>query len=48
LDDAAIVIPAGKPGFTIIVMELDVAGFPVTQVSEEVRIQLTISPPAGT
>ena len=38
-DDAAIVIPAGNPVFTTIVMELDVAGFPEIQGSEELRIQ---------
>ena len=47
LDDAAILIPAGNPVLTTIVMELDVAGFPETQVREELSEQLTTSPPAG-
>ena len=46
-DDAATVTPAGKFEYTTIVMGLDVAGFPVVQLSDEVRIQITISPPEG-
>ena len=39
--------PAGNPVSTIIVMQLEVAGFPVTQGREEVRTQHTISPAVG-
>ena len=46
-DDAAIVTPAGRLEFTIMVMEFEVAGFPAVQFSDEVRIQVTISPPDG-
>ena len=37
----------GRFGFTVIVMVLDVAGFPVAQVSLEVNTQVTASPFAG-
>ena len=47
LDDVVIVTPAGRLEFTTIVIEFEVAGFPVVQLSDEVRIQVTISPPAG-
>ena len=47
LDDAAIVTPAGRLEFTTMVMEFEVAGFPVIQDSDEVRIHVTISPPEG-
>ena len=47
LDDAAMVIPAGNPVLTIIVIELDVAGLPETQINEELSVQLTTSPAAG-
>ena len=39
LDDAAMVIPAGDPVLTTIVMELDVAGLPETQINEELSVQ---------
>ena len=44
---AVMLTPAGNPVFTIIVMQFEVAGFPVVQGREEVRTQHTISPPAG-
>jgi len=44
---ALMLTPAGNPVSTIIVMQLDVAGFPETQGRDEVRTQQTISPPAG-
>ena len=37
----------GRFGFTVMVMAFDVAGFPVVQVSLEVRMQVTTSPSAG-
>ena len=43
-EDAAIVILAGKLGFTVIVIALEVAGLPVTQEAFEVKTQVTISP----
>ena len=45
--EAAIVTLTGKFGFTIIIIVLEVAGFPVAQLVFEVRIHLTISPFAG-
>ena len=44
---AVMLTPAGNPVSTIIVMQLDVAGFPETQGREEFRIQQTISPAEG-
>jgi hypothetical protein len=38
-DDAAIVIPAGKPVLTTIVIELDVAGLPETHINDELSVQ---------
>ena len=37
--EAAIVIPTGEPVLTTIVMELDVAGLPETQINEEFSVQ---------
>ena len=45
--DALILTPAGNPRLPIIVMVLDVAGFPVTHKSEEVKTQVTKSPEIG-
>ena len=39
---------AGELGLTIMVMLLELAGFPVAQVTLEVTLQLTISPFTGT
>ena len=44
LQDAVIVTDTGKTGFTVIVMELDIAGFPVAQVRSEVNTQVMTSP----
>ena len=44
---AIIEIPAGSPVFPIIVIELEVAGFPVGQATEEVIIHVTRSPETG-
>ena len=41
--EAAILTEAFKIGFTVIVMLFDVAGFPVTQVNEEVNTTVTTS-----
>jgi hypothetical protein len=45
--EAAIVILTGKTGLTIMVIVLDVAGFPVVQVSLEVNKQVTLSASLG-
>ena len=42
--DAAMLILAGRLGFTVIVIAFEVAGLPVTQVAFEVNMQVTISP----
>jgi hypothetical protein len=44
---ALMLTPVGNPVSTIIVMQLDVAGFPETQGRDEVRTQHTISPAIG-
>jgi hypothetical protein len=46
-DDAVIVTPAAMPEMAFIVMLLLDAGFPVVQVADEVRTQVTKSPFAG-
>lgn len=47
LDEAVIVTLTGSGLFTVIEIELDVAGFPVAQVRLEVITQTTLSPFAG-
>ena len=37
----------GRIGCTIIIMVFEVAGFPVGQIAEEVRIQVIVSPFEG-
>ena len=44
---AAIDMPAGGPTESVIVIKLDIPGFPETQSREEVRTQDTISPDPG-
>ena len=46
--DDVIFTETGNNGFTIIVMVFDVAGLFVVQGSEDVRMQVTISPFTGT
>ena len=41
------VMLTGRIGFTIIVMRLELAGFPVVQVSLELSVQVTVLPFAG-
>ena len=41
---AAMLTLAGKFGFTVIVMVLDVAGLPVAQVALDVNTQVTVFP----
>ena len=45
---AAIVILTGRSGFTIIAIGFDVAGFPDTHISLEVRTHVMLSPFEGT
>ena len=45
--DAAIETLTGMTGFTVIVTELEVAGFPDAHEKLEVRMQITTSPFAG-
>ena len=47
LGEAVMETPAGNPRLPTIVIVLDVAGFPVTHKSDEVRTQVTISPEIG-
>jgi hypothetical protein len=47
LDEAVIVTLTGSGLFTVIKIELDVAGFPVAQGRLEVITQMTLSPLAG-
>jgi hypothetical protein len=47
LDEAAIVIPAGKPVFSIIVIVFDVAGLPSGHAILEFNTQVTKSPFTG-
>ena len=47
LPDAEIETLTGSNGFTVIVIELLVAGLPVGHVAFEVRTQVTISPLTG-
>ena len=44
---AVMVTLTGRFGFTVMVMEFDVAGLPVAQVALEVSWQVTISPVAS-
>ena len=44
---AAMVTLTGRFGFTVMVMEFEVAGLPVAQVALEVSWQVTISPVAS-
>ncbi len=44
---AAIETLTGRTGFTVMVTVFDMAGLPVTQVSEEVISQVTASPLTG-
>ena len=44
---ALIAIPTGRSGFTVMVMELHVAGFPEGQPMDELRSHVTISPFTG-
>ena len=44
LDDATMVIPAGRFELTIIVIEFDVAGLPIGQRILEVRSHVIMSP----
>jgi hypothetical protein len=48
LAEAEMLTLTGNTGFTVIVIALEVAGFPVAQVSEEVNTHVTTSPSAGT
>ena len=43
LDEAAIVTLTGNSGLTVMVTGLEVAGFPVGQLTLEVRIQMIAS-----
>jgi len=47
LADATMVTLTGSNGLTVMVIALDVAGFPVAQVRFEVRIQVITSPLTG-
>jgi hypothetical protein len=47
LEEGEIRTLTGNTGFTVIVIVLDVAGFPVMQVALEVRTQLTVFPFTG-
>ena len=47
LADAATVTLTGRIGLTVIVIALDVAGFPEVQIADDVRTQLRIFPAAG-
>ena len=46
-EDAAMDMLTGNFGLTVMITWLLVAGFPVVQVSEEVRIQVILSPLFG-
>ena len=45
---AVIPILTGRFGFTLIAMELEIAGLPVAQMALDVNMQLIISPFEGT